>query len=78
MANEEKIIIPAKRLNYIKPGMAGVVKVSPKVYNMLVDLANESGRPMNRIATAIIEQAVEKDLVELERSYSPESEEGVD
>ena len=67
-----KIIIPAKRLQYIRPGMSGVVKMSPKVYNMLVDLANESGRPMNRIASAIIEQAVEKDLVELERCYEPE------
>ena len=49
-----------------------MIKVSPRAYNMIVDLANESGRPMNRIATAIIEQAVDKDLVELERSYAPE------
>ena len=69
---KEKIVIPAKRLSYIKPGQSGMIKVSPRAYNMIVDLANESGRPMNRIATAIIEQAVDKDLVELERSYAPE------
>ena len=70
--SDEKIIIPAKRLKPARPDQRVSVKISPKAYNMLVELANESGRPMNRVATAIIVQAVEKDLITLERCYEPE------
>lgn len=66
----DKIVIPAKRLEHLRPGQHSVVKISPAAYNILVDLANESGRPMNRVASAIIEQTFEKDLIELERCFA--------
>lgn len=64
----EKIIIPGKTLKHLQPGQQAVIRVSPTVYNMLVDVANESVLPINRVATAIIQQAIEKNLVELERA----------
>jgi len=67
---KDKIVIPAKVLPHLKPGQQAVIRVSPEVYNMIVDLANESVMSINRVATSIIKQAVEKDLVELERKVS--------
>ena len=67
---EDKIVIEAVTLQHLRPGQVPMVKVSSKAYNALVDLANESGRPLSRVASAIIEQAIEKDLVELERCFS--------
>ena len=69
---EDKIIIPAKKLEHLRPGQHPVVKISPACYDMLVDIANETGRPLNRVASAIISQAVEKDLIEFERCFSNE------
>lgn len=70
--DENKIIIPARTLSYLKPGSSGLVKLLPEVYNLLVDLANESGLSMNRIASSIIQQAIEKDLIKLEKSFNTE------
>lgn len=67
---DEKIIIPAKKLEYMKPGKIGMVKMSPKAYNMLVDIANESGMSICKTTSAIIEQAVEKDLIIFERDLT--------
>lgn len=68
--NENKIIIPAKALQHLHPGKVGMVKLTPKAYNSIVDLANESGMTLSRIASAIIEQAVEKDLIQFDREFS--------
>lgn len=70
-----KIIIPTKKLEYLRSGMSGMAKLSPKAYNMIVDLANESGRSMSKIASEIIEQAIEKGLVELEQNCSADEDE---
>ncbi len=67
---DDKIIIPAKKLSHLKPGQNSCIKISPRAYNLLVDIANESGRPLNRVSSAIIEQAIDKDLIELERCFS--------
>lgn len=69
--NTNKIIIPGKVMSHLKPGQQAVIRVWPQVYNMLVDIANESVLPINKIASLIIKQAVEKDLVELERRVVP-------
>lgn len=71
----DKIIIPTKKLEYLRSGMSGMAKLSPKAYNMIVDLANESGRSMSKIASEIIEQAIEKGLVELEQNCSADEDE---
>ena len=70
----EKIIIPTKKLEYLRSGMSGMAKLSPKAYNMIVDIANESGRPMSKVASEIIEQAIEKGLVVLEQNIDAEDE----
>lgn len=70
MKENKKIIIPGKVIQHLKPGQQPVIRVSPEAYNMLVDLANESVLPLNRVATFIIKQAIEGDLVVLERSVT--------
>ena len=72
---KDVIVIPAKKLEHMKPGKIGMVKMSPKAYNILVDIANESGASICKVASAIIEQAFEKDLITFERSLAAEAEE---
>lgn len=67
-----KIIIPAKTLQHLRPGQVGMVKLTPKAYNALVDLANESGMTLSKIASEIIDQATEKDLIQFEREETTE------
>lgn len=68
----EKIIITGKRLEHLKDGQTPIVKLTPKAYNALIDIANESTLPLNRIASDIIEQAIDKDLVALQRPGDPD------
>ena len=72
---EQKIIIPAKKLEYLRSGMSGMTKLTPKAYNLVVDLANESGRSMTKVASEIIEQAIEKGLVVMEQPCQAEEHE---
>lgn len=72
---EQKIIIPAKKLEYLRSGMSGMTKLTPKAYNLVVDLANESGRSMTKVASEIIEQAIEKGLVVMEQPCQAEESE---
>ena len=65
--SKDKILIPGKTIKHLRPGQQPVIRVSPDCYDMLVDVANESVMPLNRVATAIITQAIQKNLVELER-----------
>lgn len=68
--NELKIVIPAKALQHLRPGQVGMVKLTPDAYNTLVDLANESGMTLTKIASEIIKQATEKDLIQFDRAAS--------
>ena len=61
---EGKIIIRAKKRAYLTEGKEPIVRLSVKAYNKLVDLSNECGLPIAKIASQIIEQGSE--LVEYE------------
>lgn len=65
--SRSKIVIQAKALQHLRPGQVGMLRLSEKAYNALVDLSNESGVPLSKIASEIIEQATEKDLIQFDR-----------
>lgn len=73
--NKSKIVIPAKALQHLRPGQVGMLRLSEKAYNALVDLSNESGVPLSKIASEIIEQATEKDLIQFDRVSTDKEEE---
>lgn len=66
--DEKKIVIPAKALQHLQPGQSGMLRLKPKAYNSLVDLANESGMALSNLASEIIIQAIDKNLIQLNRS----------
>ena len=59
-----KIHIPAKK---VRPNEQGVIKLTPVAFEALVDVVNESGRSTREIASLIILQAIEKDLIVFDR-----------
>lgn len=59
-----KIHIPAKKL---KPNEQGVIKITSTAFEALADVVNESGRSVKEIASLIILQAIEKDLIVFDR-----------
>lgn len=61
---DNKIHIPAKK---ITPNEQGVVKLTPAAMKALTDVVNESGRSMREIASLIILQAIENDLIIYDR-----------
>lgn len=61
-----KIIIKAEKIPYLRTGQQPVIRIEEETYNTLVDLANESGLPLRRIASEIIRQGAE--LVVFDRS----------
>ena len=61
---DEKIHIPAKRI--VSNGQ-GVIKITPEAYNSLVDVVNESGLSVRQVASIIILQAIEKNLIVFDR-----------
>lgn len=65
--NENKIVIPAKALSHLQPGQSGMLRLKPKAYNALVDLANESGMTLSGIASEVIIQAIDKNLIQFDR-----------
>ncbi len=65
---EQKIILPAKALQHLQPGQSGMLRLKPKTYNALVDLANESGMALSHLASEIIIQAIDKNLIQFDRS----------
>lgn len=71
---DKKIVIPARVLQHLRPGQIGMVKLTPAAYNALVDLANESGMTLTNLASEIIIQATEKDLIQFNRSYKEDNE----
>lgn len=73
--DENKIIIPARALQHLQPGQSGMLRLKPKAYNALVDLANESGMTLTNLASEIIIQATEKELIQFDRTSSQEDNE---
>ena len=61
---DNKIHIPAKK---IVPNEQGVIKVTPAAMEALTEVVNESGRSMREIASLIILQAIEKNLLVYDR-----------
>ena len=59
-----KIHIPAKR---IVPNGQDVIKITPDAYKALAEICNESGRSIKQVASLIIIQAVENDLIVYDR-----------
>lgn len=53
----EKIIIPYKPV--IEPGLCGVVRITPEAESILRRMCRETGVPISKIASTIIEQAAE-------------------
>ena len=66
---QQKIIISAKRktmLQHLRPGKIGMVKIIPEAYNILVDMANDTGMTLSNIASSIIIQAASKGLIQFD------------
>lgn len=61
---DRMIHIPGKKL---RANEQGVIKLSAEAIEDLVDLANESGMSIKRIASEIITQAVRKNLIVFDR-----------
>ena len=61
---DNKIHIPAKK---IVPNEQGVIKVTPAAMEALTEVVNESGRSMREIASLIILQAIENNLIVYDR-----------
>ncbi len=60
----KKIHIPAKQ---IVPNEQGVIKITPAAFRALSEVVNESGRSVKDVASLIILQAIENDLIEYDR-----------
>lgn len=60
----KKIHIPAKKLTR---NNAGVIKINPAAYDALIDVAEESGHSIKQVASLIILQAIENNLIVFDR-----------
>ena len=64
--NDGKIHITARQREYAS--VQACIKLSPKAYNLLIDVVEESGRiSMKEAASEIIIQAIEKRLICFDR-----------
>lgn len=64
---KDKIIIKARRLSYSQKAQRHpVIRISSEAYDRLVDLANDSGQPLNNLASEIILQGAELVLFDRE------------
>lgn len=61
---DKHIRIPAKK---VMPNEQGVIKISPEAHSALAEIVNESGLSVRQVASMIILQAVEKELIIFER-----------
>ncbi|NCU43808.1 hypothetical protein EOL71_02435 [Candidatus Saccharibacteria bacterium] len=59
-----KIHIPAKKA---RPNKQGGIKISPEAMDALVEVVNETGMSIRQVASVIILQAVEKNLIVYDR-----------
>lgn len=63
MNEDNKIHLNGRRAAYLAPGQAPIIRIRPDVYNMLVDIVNDTTSSMSAVACNIIKQAIEKDLI---------------
>lgn len=62
--NSEKIVIPARRQQVNEQG---VIKLTPEALNALTEVVNETNLSIRQVASTIILQAIEKNLIEFRR-----------
>lgn len=62
MAN--RIHIPARK---VTPNSQNVIKITPEAYEALVEVVNESSLSIRQVASIIILQAVENNLIVFDR-----------
>ena len=66
---DKHIRIPAKK---VMPNEQGVIKISPESHRALTEIVDESGLSVRQVASMIILQAVEKELIVFEREEGEE------
>ena len=64
MKGDRRIHIPARK---ITPNEQGVIKITPAAFEALSDVVNESGRSVKEVASLIILQAIENELIVFDR-----------
>lgn len=64
MKNDGKIHIPGKKVTTNKQGM---IRIMPEAYDALVEVVNESRVSLKQVASEIILQAIEQNLIEFDR-----------
>lgn len=55
----EKFILKRDGLRHIPDDQKAVVKITGEAYNLLIDMANESGMPLSKVASKAIKYASE-------------------
>ena len=64
MKNDGKIHIPGKK---VTTNMQGMIRITPEAYDALVEVVNESRVSLKQVASEIILQAIEQNLIEFDR-----------
>ena len=59
-----KIHIPGRE---VVPNQQGVIKITPEAYSALAEVVNESRLSLRAVASEIILQAIEQELIEFDR-----------
>ena len=62
--NSEKIVIPVRKQQVNEQG---VIKLTPEALNALTEVVNETNLSIRQVASTIILQAIEKNLIEFRR-----------
>lgn len=62
--DKDKIVIPARKQ---QANEQGVIKLTPEALNALTEVVNETNLSIRQVASMIILQAIEKDLIEFKR-----------
>ncbi len=73
MENDGKIIILKGTKVY--PNKQSVIKITPEAMRILADITNETSMSMRQVASQIIIQSVEKDLIRFDRKENEKTEE---
>ena len=62
---DKKIHILSKKIKL--NNKQGVIKITPKAFELLAEVVNESGQSLKSVASQIIIQAIENDLIVYDR-----------
>lgn len=62
--SDKKVHIWSKK---ISANSQGVIKITPKALSYLIDVANETGRSIRDVASSIIIQTIDKELIVYDR-----------